>query len=263
MNILTEAHGGHRERLRQRVLDVGLDGMDPHEAIEYLLCFVIPRQDVNEIAHALLDAFGSLEGVLRAEVPLLAAVKGMGKHAAVWLALAGELMLAYMDLAEQEEECGRIRNFLDLYRCACRLEREIAPPCTLQLCLDYDGHIIHRSSIPSRAWGEPMYLQGLISDVLHSGASSVVLLQFTGKEAAEPEEYDISRACAYFDTLQAAGCALLDVVLAGFAETTSMRQRALIPEADMGEIARQFQEDYLRDMPDLSGLCLKEFGGAI
>ena len=124
MKTLTEAHGGHRARLRQRVLDAGLDGMEPHEVIEYLLCFVIPRQDVNALAHALLDEFGSIEAVLRAEVPLLARVKGMGTHAAVWLALIGELMLAHMDML-QHEEGGRIRSFLDLYRYACGLDRKI------------------------------------------------------------------------------------------------------------------------------------------
>lgn len=260
MNENTEAHGGHRERLRQRMLAMGPDGMKPHEILEYLLCFVIPRQDVNALAHALLDTFGSLEAVLRAEVPSLAAVNGMGRHAAVWLALLGELVLAHADLLEHDEG-DPIRSFRDLCRLAYRLERECAPPCTVQLCLDFEGNIIHRSSIPGRAWGEPLYLRTMLSDVLHSDARSVIILQFTGRESAAPEEYDISRACAYSDTLKAAGCALLDVVLSGWGDTCSMRRLSLIPEADAGEIARTMQEDYLLTMPDLSGLTMREYGG--
>lgn len=61
-------HEGHRERLRQRFLGGGLEGFDDHTALELLLCFAIPRRDVNIIAHRLMDTFGSLHAVLNAPV---------------------------------------------------------------------------------------------------------------------------------------------------------------------------------------------------
>ena len=59
-------HEGHRKRLRQRARATQLEGFQPHEVLELLLTYAIPRQDVNPLAHALIDRFGSLSGVLDA-----------------------------------------------------------------------------------------------------------------------------------------------------------------------------------------------------
>lgn len=59
-------HSGHRARLKQRFLQSGLLGWSDHEILELLLCYAIPRGDVNGLSHALIDSFGSLAGVLDA-----------------------------------------------------------------------------------------------------------------------------------------------------------------------------------------------------
>ena len=58
-------HEGHRARLRARFEETGLAGFQPHEILEMLLFYAIPRRDTNELAHRLMDTFGSLqEGIL-------------------------------------------------------------------------------------------------------------------------------------------------------------------------------------------------------
>ena len=59
-------HDGHRERLRERFSSFGLDNFNDLNALELLLFYAIPRRDTNEIAHALLDQFGSLDAVFDA-----------------------------------------------------------------------------------------------------------------------------------------------------------------------------------------------------
>ena len=80
-------HEGHRERLKERFLENGLLGFADHELLELLLCFAIPRKDTNPLAHKLLEAFGSLGGVLNAHPLDLMAVDGIGKNAAALLSL--------------------------------------------------------------------------------------------------------------------------------------------------------------------------------
>ena len=58
-------HDGHRERLRARFAEHGLESFNELNALELLLCYAIPRRDTNELAHRLLDAFGSLSGVFQ------------------------------------------------------------------------------------------------------------------------------------------------------------------------------------------------------
>ena len=58
-------HAGHRQRLYERLNSDGF--LHDHELLEMLLFNAFPRKNTNPIAHALLDAFGSLKGVLEAE----------------------------------------------------------------------------------------------------------------------------------------------------------------------------------------------------
>ncbi len=52
-------HDGHRERMRERFLQTGFEGMEDHEALELLLYYFFPRINTNPIAHRLIDTFGS------------------------------------------------------------------------------------------------------------------------------------------------------------------------------------------------------------
>jgi len=80
-------HEGHRQRLRDRFLQDGLDGFAPHEVLELLLCYAIPQKNVNPLAHALLNHFGSLHGIFDATPEQLQQVDGIGPYAAAFLHL--------------------------------------------------------------------------------------------------------------------------------------------------------------------------------
>lgn len=88
-------HDGHRARLRRQLLDGGLDSFSDVQALELLLGFVIARKDVNPLAHALLDRFGSLSGVLDAPAGELMKVPGIGENTAVMLSVMPQLMRRY------------------------------------------------------------------------------------------------------------------------------------------------------------------------
>jgi DNA repair protein RadC len=48
---------GHRQRLKSRFLQSGLDGFNEINTLELLLFYTLPRQDTNPTAHKLLDRF--------------------------------------------------------------------------------------------------------------------------------------------------------------------------------------------------------------
>lgn len=54
------SHEGHRQRMRARVEQYGLESLAPHEALEYLLYITNARRDTNGIAHALAGAVRQL-----------------------------------------------------------------------------------------------------------------------------------------------------------------------------------------------------------
>ena len=57
-------HRDHRQRVKARFLAEGLEHFADHNVLELLLFYAIPQKDTNELAHALLDRFGSLTNVL-------------------------------------------------------------------------------------------------------------------------------------------------------------------------------------------------------
>ena len=70
-------HDGHRERMKTRYREHGLDNFNDINLLELLLYYAIPRKDTNELAHALMDHFGSLERIFEASIPELEAVPGI------------------------------------------------------------------------------------------------------------------------------------------------------------------------------------------
>ncbi len=86
-------HSGHRDRIREQYRLHGADAFLDHQFLELLLTYAIPRRDTNDLAHRLIERFGSLEGVVTAEIPQLTLVDGVGESTAVFLRMQGDLFV--------------------------------------------------------------------------------------------------------------------------------------------------------------------------
>lgn len=107
----TNVHEGHRQRLRDKVRkDPELDTLADHEALEFHLSLVIPRKDTNELAHDLINVFGSLDGVLTASPEELVRVKNMTVGAAYLLSSEYSLVRKAMRSSDPKK---RKRNMGD------------------------------------------------------------------------------------------------------------------------------------------------------
>ena len=98
---------GHRERLRQKLTEHGLYSFMPHEVLELLLTYAIPRKDTKPLAWALLKKFGSLANVLDADEKRLREVEGIGEHTAQFLKLVRAVFRAYSLNHVQQKESIR------------------------------------------------------------------------------------------------------------------------------------------------------------
>ena len=106
-------HDGHRQRLKERFLQGGLDNFTDVQVLELVLFYCIPRKDTNPIAHALLDHFGSLSHVLEASVEELQKVPGIGENTAIYLTMLTQVGRYYLvDRSQREvilptiDKCG-------------------------------------------------------------------------------------------------------------------------------------------------------------
>ncbi len=84
-------HEHHRDRLREKVF-FAPTSLNDYELLEVILFNAIPRKNTNDIAHRLIDKFGTLSAVFKADAAALLSVEGVGKNTAAYLAVLGEVM---------------------------------------------------------------------------------------------------------------------------------------------------------------------------
>ncbi len=108
-------HTGHRERMRHRLRTSGLDSFAPHEVIEYLLFHTQSRSDTNELAHSLIETFGSLPGVLEASFDELKSVDGVGDISATFLNFLPHLFRRYSKEKEETHDTYHTISKLSRY----------------------------------------------------------------------------------------------------------------------------------------------------
>lgn len=112
-------HAGHRSRMTQKLLK-SPELFSDYELIEVLLFSAIPRKNTNEIAHKLLQTFGTLERIFNATAQELISVDGIGDKAAAQMILFGQLIKRIKNSERSKQSLGTFesaKNFLiDYFR---------------------------------------------------------------------------------------------------------------------------------------------------
>ncbi|NLX82254.1 MAG: DNA repair protein RadC [Clostridiales bacterium] len=208
-------HHGHRARLRARFMKSGLTGFAPHEALELLLTFAIPRQDVNPIAHQLLARFGSFNRVLQASAADLQSVKGIGEGAATLISLMLPLFRVYREgLVNEVTDVSTPESLI--LRCQALLMGERVERFMV-LSLDARGRLITHAMVSTGDEGETAVYPRLIAqELLRAGASACVLAHNHPSGLAQPSSADVQMTKALKDILSPLSIRLQDhIIIAG------------------------------------------------
>ena len=105
-------HEGHRVRLKHRFLKTGIDDFEPHNILELLLFYSVPRKDTNPLAHRLIEHFGSFSAVLDAKPEELMKVKGVTENTAVLLSMIPGISRRYLE--EKADAVNAVGGFKDI-----------------------------------------------------------------------------------------------------------------------------------------------------
>lgn len=214
-------HDGHREKMRRRFLTTGLDGFADHEALELLLYYAIPRRDTNPIAHALMERYGSLAGVLSAPVEDLQKVPGIGESAAVLLKLTPQLYRK-AKLAEAQQETilnstERAGNYL-LEQFAGET-REVV----YQVCLDRKGKLLVCKRLGEGGISSAQLdIRRLVENAILASASGVILAHNHPSGIALPSQDDYAATDSAKRALSTIGVDLLDHIIVADDDFVSM-----------------------------------------
>ena len=111
---------GHRNRVRERYLNTGLDAFQDYEALELMLFYAIPRKDTKSTAKNLISRFGSLPAVLDATLEELTEA-GLSPNAAILLKLVPDMNRYY---AVKTDGAGqKVHSTSDAGRILCAMFR--------------------------------------------------------------------------------------------------------------------------------------------
>lgn len=195
---------GHRNRLRQKLAQYGLAGFLPHEILELLLTYVIPRKDTKPLAWALLHKFGSLANVLDADEKQLLEVEGIGPHTAQFLHLLREVLKSYS--LEQAKETPVLNSPQQvLAYCKASLSNRRVE-CLEIICLSIRGTVINTQIIATGAIDKVMITpRQIVEYALKTNAWAIILVHNHPSGNASPSNEDITltqdviRAAALFN----------------------------------------------------------------
>ena len=79
-------HSGHRERVKEKILEFGTETLSETELMELLLFYIIPYKDTKEIAKEIVaNSSGNVFEILNLDIPFLDEIKGLsGRNAKVF-----------------------------------------------------------------------------------------------------------------------------------------------------------------------------------
>ncbi len=211
MEEKSSIHAGHRERLRERYREAGLDHFTDHEILEILLGYTILQKDTNPIAHRLIEQFGSLRGVLEAGEEKLQRVHLVGPTTAFFLSMLPDITRRYYEqLADPKPRLMNPEQCISFF-----IPRFIGykNECILAAFLDETKQLIDYAPI-GQGYNNTVHLHAptLLQEAKKRGCRYVVLAHnhFTD---ATPSLEDISVTSTARATLLTGGIALLDHVI--------------------------------------------------
>ena len=106
--MIQNVHKDHRKRMREKFMQDGIESFQPHEVLEMLLFYSYRQRNTNEIAHRLLDRFGSLPAVFEADIKSLTEVPDVGENTAVFLKLLACVQRYYMKEKYSKEKGKKV-----------------------------------------------------------------------------------------------------------------------------------------------------------
>lgn len=226
-------HENHRDRMRQRFESQGIEHFDPHQVLEMLLFYAIPRKNTNEIAHRLLDTFGGFAKVMDAPVEELEKVEGMGHRSALFLKLVRSSHSYYSLSAASETK--QMRTISD---CAAYLMAKLDGKRNEEvylMCLDGKRCLINCVKLAEGDISSAnVSVRKVVNVALSNNAAVVVLAHNHPGGFAIPSEEDIHVTVRLAQTLHQTGIYFLDHIIVTDNDYVSMvRSGCYVPE-DLG-----------------------------
>ena len=219
--VIGSGPAGHRSRVRKRFLQTGLKGFSPHEVMEILLFYTIPRRDTKSIGRELIDRFGSVHEVFDADSRELTKIPFVTERTVRLF----KLIPAVADFRETLD-IKRIRPYEDY----SRVMQEFVPKLQKNIdgklriaCFSADLKLMCISDIPLHDDDFTLDTVRLAAKNIIDAKCSGTVLVHSHNGNATPTENDIDFTGKIGSVLSIMGIELIDHVILGASAPHSVR----------------------------------------
>lgn len=241
-----ESHLGHRERLKRKIESAGLDHLAPHEVLEYLLFYCIPRRDTNALAHELIKRFGSLSGVFEAKAGELEKIDGVSHSTAMFLSSMPNVSRYYLKDRWRDKPLIKDSFVLGNYLCDLFAGEKNEAFYVISLdsrCRLIKADLVYRGTINET----PIYPRMIVEIVLKNNASAVVLSHNHPSGNLAASEADLAVTRTMVDVLTALSVKVIDHVIVCGNRFSSMKSKGQFEAASKLGLTSAFNEHLNED----------------
>ena len=224
-------HKGHRQRMRERVQNYGLDSLADHEVLEYILYTTNAQRDTNDIAYNLLERFGDFASVLEASEEELCTVEGVGPASARLLHMLPQVSQYYGRCRLSEKRCYKTTEQLGSYLTAkfAWTDHERALLISLSPRRHIKAAVWLREGTSDRV---SLDVKDVVSAAIKGGTDMVVLAHNHPNGVALPSMEDMEATGNIARALGLVNIHLLDHFILTDKECLSMREENRLPIYD-------------------------------
>ncbi len=220
-------HEGHRQRMRTRYLQNGIEGFAPHEVLEMLLFFSKPRVNTNPTAHTLLDHFGSFDRVLDADFESLCNVEGVGENSAFLLCLLKDC-INYYSKSKWKEKPNLPHTFAAGAYVLDMVGDQTAEGFYV-LCLDAARNVLTMKKLSDgTAYRTYIDIQLIVETALSHHAHSIILVHNHPNGIIEPSEADLQLTRRIQNAFRELNVKVIDHIIVGEGHFFSMAEKHLM-----------------------------------
>ena len=213
-------HEGHRQRMRDKYLEHGIESFKVHEALELFLFYGVPYKNTNPLAHKLLEDFGSLSAVFDAP-PSLLREYGLSDYLITHIKLMPDMARLYMiDKADNPSKAVNIGNLCRYFQPLFFGKTEEAMRLLLldKKCKEIYSGIISKGSVNST----DVSIRKICELALYYNARYAAIAHNHPSGLAQPSPNDIECTNRVFVALQLISVRLLDHIIVADDDSVSM-----------------------------------------
>ena len=220
-------HQGHRQRVKTRFLTEGLDGFEDHQVLEMLLFFSIPMKDTNELAHKMLNEFGSLAGLFEADPKDICKRCGVSENTAVLVSLIPSLSRRYFNRRWGDKPVLNSSSKAGEYAVSLFAGRTYE--VFFVICLDSQNKVNYAALVHEGTINEsPVYPRLIVETVLRHQANSVILAHNHPGGSLQPSHEDMAITKKIASALEPISVQVMDHIIVAGDKYMSFKERNLL-----------------------------------